>query len=374
MATTVSSQPRQKQSQLQDTALKLLLDWWAWFFLIGLIIYFSITGNNFLSARNFANIGVSSTMIMLMAIGQTYVIITAGIDLSIGWTVGLASVICATVMRDQGNAGASVNQAIFMGVAAGLGVSLIPGFMNGILITKIRVPPFIATIGMFGIVRGAAFLLTSGKNVVGDIPPDIRESLRSVGNGSLLYRIPDEGLVWLHRPDDLTRLQLRGLERLAPYPILITLVVVVIFAFVLARTKFGRYTYAIGGNEEASRRAGINVDRHLILIYMLAAFAAGIAGVLHVFRFTAGAPNIAEPALLDSVAAVVIGGTSLFGGEGTIRGTVIGALIIAVLQTGLVILNVDALWQFIVVGCTIIVAVVVNRLQDYLTQRQANRE
>ena len=175
-----------------------------------------------------------------------------------------------------------------------------------------------------------------------------------MGNGSILYNIPDLGWAWLAQPADLTREQLRGMQRIVPYPVLITAVVVLIFAFVLARTRFGRHTYAIGDNIEAASRAGINVDRHLIMIYMIAAFTAGVAGVLHVFRFTAGAPNVGEAALLDSVAAVVIGGTSLFGGEGRISGTVVGALIIGVLQTGLVILGVDSLWQFIVVGLIII--------------------
>ncbi len=369
--TTLATTPKKAPPvSARATTIHLLTQIWPWLFLLGLIIFFSLTGQGFFTVRNFSNIMVSSTLIMLMALGQTYVIITAGIDLSIGWTVGLSSVICATVMRDFARQGTSPEMSILFGAIAGISVALIPGFINGLLIAKVKVPPFIATIGMFGIVRGAAFLLTDGKNVVGDLPATVRESLRSIGNGSLLYNIPGEGLAWFSQPPDLAATQLRTLQRLAPYPALITIAIVIIFAFILGRTRFGRHTYAIGGNEEAARRAGINVDRHLIMIYMLAAFTAGIAGVLHVFRFTAGAPNIGEAALLDSVAAVVIGGTSLFGGEGKISGTVVGALIIAVLQTGLVILNVEALWQFVVVGCIIILAVLVNQAQDKLEKRQ----
>lgn len=373
MATSALTQPKRRVSP-QETLLQILLQGWSWVFLVALILIFTALDPVFLSVRNISNILVSSTLIVLMALGQTYVIITAGIDLSVGWTVGLSSVITATVMRDFGEAGMDPGTAIAFGVVAGLLVSLVPGLVNGWLVAKIKIPPFIATIGMFGIVRGAAFLLTDGKNVVGNIPAEIREVLRSIGNGSLLYNVPDQGLVWFTQPADLVATQLRGLERLMPYPVLITAIIVLVFAFVLARTKFGRHTYAIGDNEEAARRAGINVDRHLILIYVLAAFTAGIAGVLHVFRFTAGAPNVGEAALLDSVAAVVIGGTSLFGGEGKISGTVIGALIIGVLQTGLVILAVDALWQFIIVGVIIIVAVLVNQAQEAIEARQVKRE
>ncbi len=372
--TAEKQKPTQPRANAQETLLRLLVQYWSWVFLLILIGIITAINPVFLTPRSISSMLVSSTLILLMALGQTYVIITAGIDLSIGWTVGLASVIAATVMRDLGDAGMGSGVAISFGVIAGLLVSIVPGVINGLLVARLRIPPFIATIGMFGIVRGAAFLLTDGKNVVGDIPSVVRESLRAVGNGSLLYRIPGFGITWFNQPADLTREQLRGLERLLPYPVVITAVVVLVFAFVLARTKFGRHTYAIGDNAEASRRAGINVDRHLMWIYVLASFTAGVAGVLHVFRFTAGAPNSGEAALLDSVAAVVIGGTSLFGGEGKIMGTVVGALIIGVLETGLTILNVPSLWKFIVVGMIIIIAVLVNQLQEWLEARQVKRE
>ena len=363
--------PKSDGTSIRTSTIRILTQIWPWLFLLALVVYFSIAGQGFFSVRNFGNILVASTLITLMAIGQTYVIITAGIDLSIGWTVGLASVVTATTMRDLSNGGMDAGMAITLGVFAGLAISLVPGFVNGILIAKIKVPPFIATIGMFGIIRGAAFLLTDGQNVVGNLPAVVRDSLRLVGNGSLLYTIPgDSNIYWFSQPADLATEQLRTIQRLAPYPVLFVLLILLIFGFVLARTRFGRHTYAIGGNLEAARRAGINVDRHLIYIYMLASLTAGMAGALHVFRFTAGSPNVGEAALLDSVAAVVIGGTSLFGGEGKLSGTVVGALIIAVLQTGLVIMNVNPLWQFIVVGCIIILAVLVNQAQEYLERQQ----
>ncbi|MBL8117462.1 MAG: ABC transporter permease [Anaerolineae bacterium] len=369
MAATSSGR---KQAASTNQILDFIVRSWAYIFLLIMILFFSLTGRGFFTLANFSNVLVTSTMVALMAIGQTYVVITAGIDLSIGWTVGLASVISARIMRDMVNAGTDIGAAMVIAVILALAASIIPGFVNGVLIARVKVPPFIATLGMFGIVRGAAFLLTDGQQVVGGLPNQLQSVLRSIGSGSLLWYIPGQGITFLNRPTDLPPEISRGVAGLLPYPVIITAVVVLIFGFILGRMKFGRHTYAIGGNQDASIRAGINIRRHLIWIYVFSAFTAGIAGVLHTFRFTAGAPNAAEAALLQSVAAVVIGGTSLFGGEGKISGAVIGALIINVLSNGLVILNINPLWQFIVVGVVIIVAVLVNQAQTALERLRTN--
>ncbi len=370
MATTTLT--RQAPGAARNSVLNFVARSWSYLFLIGMVLFFSIFGQGFFSVRNFSSVLVTSTLVTLIGIGQTFVIITAGIDLSLGWTVGLASVICARLMRDLVNVnGFDPTLAILFGVGGGLLVSLIPGLINGLLIARVKVPPFIATLGMFGIVRGVAFLLTDGQNVVGNLPSNIRSTLSGIGNGSLVYYTPGYGISLFNEPAGLAPEQLRGVQLLAPYPVLVTIVVILIFGFVLTRTQFGRHTYAIGGSQEASIRAGIDVRGHLIRIYMLSAFCAGIAGVLHVFRYTAGAPQAGEAQLLDSVAAVVIGGTSLFGGAGRVRGTVIGALIIGLLSTGLIILNVDSLWQFVVVGVVIIIAVLVNQAQAFLERRKA---
>lgn len=367
MAAVAARQPRGRTNAL-DVVTKI----WAYLFLLLMVAFFSVTGTGFFTLNNFSNILVTSTLVALMAIGQTYVVITSGIDLSIGWTVGLASVVSARTMRDFVNGGMDVAPAIVLGVIIALAVSLIPGLINGVLIARVRIPPFIATLGMFGIVRGAAFLLTDGQQVVGNLPDTLRQVLRGIGNGSLAYWIPGQGIAWFERPAGLPPEIIRGVAQILPYPVIVTAVVVVVFAFILGRTQFGRHTYAIGGNQDAAVRAGINVRRHLIAIYVLSAFTAGIAGVMHLFRYTAGAPQAGEAALLQSVAAVVIGGTNLFGGEGKISGAVIGALIIGVLQTGLVILNIDPLWQFIVVGVVIIIAVLVNQAQAALERLRSN--
>ena len=364
--------PAQRSSLISPRTIEVLTKSWAYIFLLAIVVFFSVTGTGFFSIRNFSTILTTSTLVMLMAIGQTYVIITAGIDLSIGWTVGLSSVTTARVMRDLAAGGNDIAFAMLAGIFAGLLVALIPGFVNGVLVARVKVPPFIATLGMFGIVRGAAFLLTDGQQVVRGLSAELRESLRAIGNGSLLYYLPDSGFHWFTRPPDLEPQQLRQLQQLLPYPVIITALVVIVFAFILARTKFGRHTYVIGGSEEAALRSGINVQRHLIFIYIICGLTSGIAGVLHLFRFTAGAPQAGEATLLSSVAAVVIGGTNLFGGEGDIMGAVVGSLIIAVLQTGLVILNIDSIWQFIVVGVVIIIAVLANQLQATLERLQAN--
>jgi ribose/xylose/arabinose/galactoside ABC-type transport system permease subunit len=369
---TAATAPPPARAATSNTFVDLLARSWAYLFLLAMVIFFSATGQGFFSVNNFSNILVTSTLVGLMAIGQTYVVITSGIDLSIGWTVGLASVVCARAMRDLVNGGMDIAPAMLIGIVLALLVALIPGIINGLLIGRVKIPPFIATLGMFGIVRGVAFLLTDGQQVVGQLPDTLREVLRAIGSGSLVYYIPEQGIAWFARPDNLPPAVIRGVAPLLPYPVIITAIVIVIFAFILGRMKFGRHTYAIGGNPDAAIRAGINVKNHLVWIYVLSAFTAGIAGILYLFRFTSGAPQAGEAALLQSVAAVVIGGTSLFGGEGKISGAVIGSLIIGVLQTGLVILNVDAVWQFIVVGIVIIVAVLVNQFQAYLERLKAN--
>ena len=194
--------------------------------------------------------------------------------------------------------------------------------------------------------------------------------IRAYGNESLIYFIRGEGGgLYFLAPPELTGEMLRRMDRILAYPVVVTAVVVAIAVFILKKTQFGRHTYAIGGNIEAALRAGIPVDRRIIQIYMLSAITAGIGGFLSTLRFTAGSAVIGDPLLLSSIAAVIIGGVSLFGGAGSVMGTVIGSLIIAVLTTGLVMLNVQAFWQFIVVGVVVIVAVLIDQSRDLIMGR-----
>ena len=215
------------------------------------------------------------------------------------------------------------------------------------------------------IVRGVSLLLSENTTVIG-----LPAGIRSYGNDALIYYIRGEGggLYFLNRPE-VTGDLLRRMDPILPYPVIVTAIVVAIAIFVLRKTPFGRHTYAIGGNLEAALRTGIPVDRHIIQLYMLSAATAGVAGFLSTLRFTAGSAVIGDPLLLASIAAVIIGGVSLFGGAGTVMGTVIGALIIAVLTTGLVMLNVEAFWQFIVVGAVVIIAVLIDQSRDLIIGR-----
>jgi ribose/xylose/arabinose/galactoside ABC-type transport system permease subunit len=340
--------------------LTLVSRFWAYLFLLVLLIGFTIGNPAFFSVAGAMNILTTATPILLMAIGQTFVIITSGIDLSVGWTMGLGSVMSALVMRALFQSGMNELAAVAIGMLVGIAVCVIPGLINGFLIARINVPAFIATLGMFNIVRGAALLLSQG-NTVADLPPHVGD----FGNGNLLYFL--HGQIYLfNQPDNLARSDLREIVRLLPYPVIVTLLIALIAAFVLAKTRFGRRTYAIGGNMQAAIRAGIPVRLHLIRIYVLAGVLAGVAGILYTARFTGGSFQAGEANLLDGVAAVVIGGASLFGGTGNIGGTVVGSIILSVLTTGLVMMNVPPFWQFVAVGSVVILAVLIDQARGLL--------
>jgi ribose transport system permease protein len=322
---------------------------------------------NFLTLRNSQNILVAITPVLLLGLGQTFVIIGAGIDLSVGWVMSLASVISALAIRSAFNAGLPLFPSVIIGFLAAVAGAGFVGMINGAIIAKLKVPAFIVTLGSSFIVRGVALLMSENTTVIG-----LPDGIRQYGNESLFYFIRGEGGgLYFLAPPELTGEMLRRMDRILPYPVILTAIVVAIAMFVLRKTQFGRHTYAIGGNLEAALRTGIPVDRRIISLYALSAVTAGIAGFLSTLRFTAGSAVIGDPLLLSSIAAVIIGGVSLFGGAGTIVGTVIGALIIAVLTTGLVMLNVQSFWQFIVVGTVVIVAVLIDQSRGLLVGRRA---
>lgn len=338
---------------------------WSWLFLLMLVVFFSFEGTGFFSIRNSQNILVAIVPVLLMALGQTFVIIAGGIDLSVGWVMGLASVVSALVIRDLADSGTAIAISILIGFAAGVLSAIIAGLVNGVIIAKLRVPPFIVTLGVSFIARGAAWLLSDG-NVVGGQP----QGLRDLGNESLLYLLRgEEKHLYFFKKPDVTGTQLRMLDRILPWPVVIALVLTLIAIFVLRKTQFGRHTYALGGSREATVRAGVPVDRHTIMLYVLAAATAGMAGCLYTARFSGGSAIAGDPRMLSSIAAVVIGGASLFGGEGTVAGTMVGALIIAVIETGLVMMAVDPFWQYIIVGIVVITAVLIDQARDLIIGR-----
>ena len=369
LSQNVSKRRSARQQQIIVTISRI----WAWVFLAGLILFFTASVSivndgevNFLTVRNSQNILVAITPVLLMGLGQTFVIIAAGIDLSVGWVMGLASVASALVIRELTKEySMDTTLAIIIGFSAGLAAAAFTGLINGIIIARLNVPSFIMTLGMSFIARGVAFLL-SGGNVVGEQPP----ALRSFGNESMIYLVRGENasIHFLQRPE-LEQAQLRQLDRIFTWPVVVTAVVVGIAIFLLRKTQFGRHTYAIGGNKEAALRAGVPVDRHIILLYVLSALTAGFAGILHTARFSGGSSIAGDPLLLSSIAAVIIGGVSLFGGSGQITGTIIGALIIAILTTGLVMLNVEPFWHFVVVCVVVILAVLIDQSRDLILGR-----
>jgi ribose/xylose/arabinose/galactoside ABC-type transport system permease subunit len=345
---------------------------WAWAFLALMIVFFVVTvpiasngSVNFLTIRNSQNILVAITPVLLLGLGQTFVIIGKGIDLSVGWVMSLASVLSALAARAVFDAGMPLFVSVVIALLAALAGSGLVGLLNGVIIAKLKVPAFIVTLGTSFIVRGIALLMSENTTVIG-LPPGIRD----YGNDALIYYVRGEGggLYFLQRPEVSGDL-LRRTDAILPYPVVFTAIVVALAAFVLRKTQFGRHTYAIGGSLDAALRTGIPVDRHIISLYILSASTAGIAGFLSTLRFAAGSAVIGDPLLLSSIAAVIIGGVSLFGGAGTLIGTVIGALIIAVLTTGLVMLNVAAFWQFIVIGTVVIIAVLIDQSRDLLIGR-----
>jgi ribose transport system permease protein len=362
MTTTVDQQVRTtKPKRTRAETLILIRQIWPWVFLVVMVIFFTITaktlnGTNFLGPRSIQGILVYATQILLIALGETLIIIAAGIDLSVGYMLGLAAVVAAMVMKLLHASGFSPWITIPLGMLGGVAVAAIPGWINGLLVAKIKVPPFITTLGMGYVVYGVA-LLFSGGYPVAKQPPQLGQ----LGNGYLVYYWPDHGLSFFSVPSTAVQADLAVITPLLPNVVLITILVTLVCWFVLAKTQFGQHLYAIGGNFEAANRAGIPVKQTITKVYIIAGLLAGVAGSLWAARFTSGAANAGETTLLFSIAAVVVGGASLFGGEGTIIGTVVGSLIIATIQFGLVLLGVVPFWQYVAVGMVVIVAVIVDQ-------------
>ncbi len=341
---------------------------WTLIFFLVLITFFSIFGSNFFSVRNFNNILIASTTTLLLATGETFVIVSGGIDLSIGFVMGFVSVSAATVMQRLYARGEGYPEllCILIGCLVGLLVGLIPGFINGLLIAKFRVPPFIATLGMYGIANGLAWKISEGFPV--SFLPDLTGK---IGNGFLAYFSSKAGFALFQKPHLTERADILGLKGLVPVSVLIVVVLLALFGFMLSKTRFGQHTYAIGGNIEAARRSGINVPWHLMKVYMLSSFLASCAGILLVLRFTMGNHTQFSAAYeLFAIAAVVIGGASLTGGVGKIQGTAIGVLVLGTLETGFVILGVEVFFRYIAVGCILILAVLIDQFFPELVHHE----
>lgn len=294
--------------------------------LLGLCILLWILTPYFLTPSNLLNVLQQSTINAIIAVGMTFVIITAGIDLSVGSVMAFSGVVLGSCLH----AGFPLGFSLMLGLGVGLG----SGLVNGLLITYGHLPPFIATLGMMSVARGVALVYTQGRPISG-----FSEEFRSFATGEILH---------------------------IPTPILIMAGIYAVAHFLLTRTKLGRYSYAIGGNEEAAILSGVNVKFYKTAVYGLAGLLSGVAAVILTARLNSAQPIAGIMYELDAIAATVIGGTSLMGGEGTIVGTLIGALIMGVIRNGLNLLGVSSYIQQIIIGSVIILAV----LMDMLLKKQ----
>lgn len=292
-----------------------------------LVVVFGVANPRFLSAANWFHIAQQVAVIAILAVGQTFIIATAGIDISQGSVMALASMVCAIVIVDA-----------HLGIVAGIALTLLLGAAVGAIIggsvVALGVPPFIATLGMLAIALGAALLTTNGTPVFG-----LPEGFQQIAQGTV-FGFPNMG--W------------------------IAVVMAIVAAYVLNKTRFGRYTLAIGSNAEAARRVGINVPRHLLLIYTLGGVISAIAGVIYLSYTAAAQPTSGGNYELYAIAAVVIGGGSLFGGVGTILGSVLGALLMTILKNGTQLAGISSYVEQVILGIVVVGAVYIDNLRRRL--------
>ena len=356
-----------RQEAAGRRVLAYLGERWSGFFLILLVIVFGLVAKHFFAVKNFSNILYFATIYLLLAAGETFVIITGGIDLSPGFVMGLVMVVAAIIMRDMHAAGIAPAASMVVGSVVGLAVGVLPGLVNGILVARFRVPPFIATLGMYGVANGLTLNLCKGFPIY-FLHPEVEK----LGNSFVAYFLPGRGFTFFRRPPNMTADDLRNLVGIVPLTVLVAAIVLVVFAFILIRTRFGRHTFAIGGSMDAAIRAGINVPLHLVKIYVLSSMFAAVAGVLYVFRAGIGHfTTMSSSYELFAIAAVVIGGASLMGGKGSIGRTVIGVLILNVLENGLNITGLPTFYRYIATGLILIAAVVIDQLTPERRVRSA---
>lgn len=288
-------------------------------------------GSNFLKTDNLLNIANQIAVIAIIAIGMTLVIITGGIDLSVGSLIAVSAVVATLTIRDLGGAERAGTGAMILGSMAGMAACALVGFLNGVTITGLRMPPFIVTLAMMLVGSGLAFIFAKGQSV---------------------YQVP-EAFTWLGRG------KLAGI----PNAVILMLALYAAAHVVLSRTRFGRHVYAVGSNRQAARLSGIPVSRVVLLVYIMSGALAGLGGVVMASQLRSGSPTYGQMYELYVIAAVVVGGASLSGGRGTVFGTLIGALIIAVIQNGMNLTNVESYTQKVVLGLVILGAVLLDRVR-----------
>jgi len=286
--------------------------------LIGLISAFSILSERFFTLSNMLIVMRQTSVVAFLAFGMTFVILGAGIDLSVGSVLAISGAVCAGVMQ---------NGNVFFAILAGLAVGSALGIFNGLVITKLRIPAFIATLAMMAIARGGTLVYTGGRPITG-----LPSSFAFLGRGYI-------GNI--------------------PFPIILMLFIFILAYIILKLTRFGRYVYATGGNIDAARASGIKVNNVIISNFAISGLLSGLTGIILASRLNSAQPTAGTGYELDAIAAVVLGGTNLFGGEGELWGTLVGAFIMGILNNGLNMLNVSSFYQQVVKGVVILIAVTV---------------
>jgi ribose transport system permease protein len=303
--------------------------------LLVLCIALSFLTDKFFTAANSVNVLRQVAVNVCIATGMTLIVLTGGIDLSVGSVLALCGAITAGLLKNGlqfPSADLYVGFTILGAMLAAVIIGSLIGLINGFAITSFKVPPFVATLAMLTIARGCTMLYTGGHPI-----SNLGESFAFIGTGS-----------WI------------GI----PVPVWIAVIVVLVAVFITHKTKLGRYIYAIGGNETAAKLSGIRINKVKLIVYSIGAALAALGGVIITSRLDSAQPNAGISYELDAIAAVVIGGTSLNGGKGSVWGTVIGAVIIGVLNNGLVLLNVSPFWQQVVKGGVILLAVIIDKVGD----------
>ncbi len=303
--------------------------------LLLLCIVISILSDKFFTAENGLNVLRQVAVNVSIATGMTLIVLTAGIDLSVGSVLALCGALTAGLFKNGlefVSADLYIGFTVLGAILGGLILGAMLGWFNGFTVTKFNVPPFVATLAMLTIARGFTMLYTKGHPI-----SNLGKDFAYIGNGSFI-----------------------GI----PVPVWIALIVVLIAVFITQKTKLGRYIYAIGGNEQAAKLSGINIKKVKMTVYAMAGALAALGGIIVTARLDSAQPNAGISYELDAIAAVVIGGTSLSGGKGSVWGTVMGAIIIGVLNNGLVLLNVSPFWQQVVKGGVILLAVIIDKIGE----------
>lgn len=307
---------------MQNSVKEFLLKYKSLVALVILCVVISISTPRFLNVTNIMNVFTQVSVNAILAIGMSFVILTGGIDLSVGSILAITGAVAANLIKSSNNMFLAIVIALIIGGAIGL--------INGIVVAKGKVQAFIVTLATMTIFRGLTLVYTDGTPISG-----LSDKFMNIGNMRIAGYIP--------------------------VPAIITVIVFLVACYLLNQTRYGRYVYAIGGNEDSARLSGINTDRVKILVYVLCGVAAALSGVITTSRVGSASPNAGTGFELDAIAAVVLGGTSLAGGEGTIVGTIIGAMIIGVLNNGLNLVGVSAYYQLIVKGLVILLAILLDK-------------